>query len=54
MRVLTLDGQRSAALHQYATCRDLLRDELGVEPAEETLALYEIIRGRDLGSRESQ
>ena len=27
MRVLTLDGQRSAALRQYYTCRDLLRDE---------------------------
>ena len=44
MRVLTLDGQRSAALHQYCTCRDLLRDELGVEPTEETTALYEAIR----------
>ena len=44
IRVLTLDGQRSAALHQYYTCRDLLRDELDVEPTEETVALYEAIR----------
>ena len=29
MRVLTLDGQRSAALHQYCTCRDLLQRRAG-------------------------
>ena len=49
MRTLALDGQRSAALRQYATCRDLLRDELGVEPAEETVALHEAIRMGSLG-----
>ena len=52
MRVLTLDGQRSAALHQYYTCRDLLRDELGVEPTEETVALYEAIRAGTVVDRE--
>ena len=59
MRVLTLDGQRSAALHQYCTCRDLLRDELGVEPTEETVALYEAIRAgvvvdRETGDKETR
>jgi predicted ATPase/DNA-binding SARP family transcriptional activator len=44
MRVLALSGQRSAALEQYERCRRALADELGVEPAEETTALYENIR----------
>ncbi|MDQ5853815.1 MAG: winged helix-turn-helix domain-containing protein, partial [Chloroflexota bacterium] len=44
MRVLALGGQRSAALQQYETCRRILADELGVEPMEETTALYEQIR----------
>jgi WD40 repeat protein/DNA-binding SARP family transcriptional activator len=44
MRVLAQDGQRSAALAQYQTCRRLLADELGVEPARETVALFESIR----------
>ncbi len=52
MRVLTLGGQRSAALHQYYTCRDLLRDELGVEPTGETVALYEAIRVGTVVDRE--
>ena len=52
MRVLTLDGQRSAALHQYHTCRDLLRDELDVEPTEETVALFEAIRAGMVVDRE--
>jgi predicted ATPase/DNA-binding SARP family transcriptional activator len=44
MRVLVLRGQRSAALAQYERCRRTLADELGVEPAKETTALYERIR----------
>jgi DNA-binding SARP family transcriptional activator/tetratricopeptide (TPR) repeat protein len=53
MRVLALDGQRSAALHQYCRCRDLLRDELGVEPAEETTTLYEAIRAGVVADKET-
>ena len=34
MRTLALSGQRSAALAQYETCRRLLAEELGVEPAD--------------------
>ncbi len=44
MRLLTLNGQRGAALAQYETCRRLLAEELGVEPAAETTRLYEQIR----------
>jgi WD40 repeat protein/DNA-binding SARP family transcriptional activator len=40
MHLLALTGQRSAALAQYDALRRLLRDELGVEPAAETRALY--------------
>jgi DNA-binding SARP family transcriptional activator len=48
MRLLALSGQRGAALAQYETCRRLLAEELGVEPAQETTALYERIRDGDL------
>ena len=44
MRLLALAGQRSAALAQYEECRRLLQTELGLEPLEETTALYEQIR----------
>lgn len=44
MRTLALDNQRSAALHQFQVCRRILAEELGVEPAEETVALFEAIR----------
>jgi predicted ATPase/DNA-binding SARP family transcriptional activator len=49
MRALTFDGQRSAALTQYETCRDILAAELGVAPAPETAFLYERIRSGSLG-----
>lgn len=44
MRLLALNGQRSAALTQYETCRRLLEDELGVEPTMETRLLYNRIK----------
>ncbi|HEU5102309.1 MAG TPA: tetratricopeptide repeat protein, partial [Roseiflexaceae bacterium] len=44
MRVLSRSGQRAAALAQYERCRKVLKEELGVEPAAETTALYEQIR----------
>ncbi len=50
MCALALAGQRSAALAQYAACRRLLAETLGVEPETETVALYERIQqGRALG-----
>ena len=42
--LLALNGRREAALAQYQACRQLLHDELGVEPQPETTALYERIR----------
>jgi DNA-binding SARP family transcriptional activator len=44
MRGLWAGGQRGAALEQYETCRRILADELGLEPAPELTALYEQIR----------
>jgi DNA-binding SARP family transcriptional activator/predicted ATPase len=50
MRTLVLGGQRSAALAQYESCRRLLAEELGVEPAKETTRLYELIRDGELAT----
>ena len=44
MRSLAASGHRSQALAQYESCRQTLADELGVEPSQETTALYEQIR----------
>jgi len=37
-------GERNKALQQYETCQQALQDELAVEPAQETQALYGWIR----------
>lgn len=44
MLLLARSGQRSAALAQYETCRQVLAEELDVEPTPETTALYERIK----------
>lgn len=45
-------GNRSTALEQYETCRTALREELGVEPSQETRALYaSILKKEETGSR---
>lgn len=44
MRLLAYEGQRSAALAQYETCRRALAHELGIDPTAETNNLYTIIR----------
>lgn len=44
MRLLALDGQRSAALAQYEICRRLLISELDVKPSNETIQLFKSIR----------
>ena len=43
--------RRGAALAQFEECRGLLRDELDVEPEEETTALYEAIRDSSVKTR---
>jgi predicted ATPase/DNA-binding SARP family transcriptional activator/predicted negative regulator of RcsB-dependent stress response len=47
MRLLALDDQRAAALAQYEAYCHLLTGELGVEPTQETTALYEQIKAGD-------
>ncbi|MFZ1397554.1 MAG: BTAD domain-containing putative transcriptional regulator, partial [Candidatus Promineifilaceae bacterium] len=44
MALLASDGQRTAALHQFAQCQQILAAELGVDVAGETAVLHEQIR----------
>ncbi|MBN1483187.1 MAG: tetratricopeptide repeat protein [Chloroflexia bacterium] len=44
MRALAHSGQRSRALAQYERCRQVLKEELNIEPSAETHALYEEIK----------
>ncbi|MDX1417671.1 MAG: BTAD domain-containing putative transcriptional regulator, partial [Candidatus Promineifilaceae bacterium] len=44
MRLYARAGQQSAALRQYDLCRQALAEELGVEPQEETMDLYDQIQ----------
>ena len=50
MALLAASGQRSAALSQYEICRRVLAEELGVEPAAETRALYERLRSEPVAA----
>jgi WD40 repeat protein/DNA-binding SARP family transcriptional activator len=43
MHLLALDGQREAAMAQYDRYRQLLRQELAVEPSEAARELYELL-----------
>jgi DNA-binding SARP family transcriptional activator len=43
MRLALLAGRRGLALAEYEKLRIMLRNELGVEPLEETRSLYEVI-----------
>jgi LuxR family maltose regulon positive regulatory protein len=49
MRCYAESGQRSRALAQYARCVEMLREQLGLEPAAETRQLYEQIAGAESG-----
>lgn len=51
MQALALAGDRTAALAQYENCRRLLAEGLGVEPAAETVALYESIKAGSLTAK---
>lgn len=50
MRVLATGGQRSAALAHFEACRRILVKELGVEPSQETMMLYQAIRDENLAT----
>ncbi len=43
MQCYAQQGQRYLAIRQYQECVDALRDELGVEPSDETVKLYDRI-----------
>lgn len=43
MLALAKMGQRNETLAQYDRCFEILQTELGVEPSDETVALYEQI-----------
>ncbi|MBE0670897.1 MAG: AAA family ATPase [Anaerolineales bacterium] len=47
MRLQFLNGDRSAALQTYETCRELLDKELGVEPSSETEEVLAYIRSSE-------
>ncbi len=53
IRLYAWAGQQAAALRQYQECARILRDGLGVEPDEETRALYEAVKSRTLATPES-
>jgi DNA-binding SARP family transcriptional activator len=44
MRLYSMSGDRTQALHQYQRCVNALREELGVEPSARTQQLYEQIQ----------
>jgi len=44
MRLLAWDGQIQAAIAQYGQCRQLLADELDLEPSAETTTLFQQIQ----------
>lgn len=48
MRLLACNRQQGAALAQFENCRALLRKELGVQPSEETQALFKAITRGEL------
>ena len=54
MRLLALSGMRSAALRQYRICCDNLKNELGVEPSNATIALYKKIETWEKGTFPSE
>jgi TolB-like protein/Flp pilus assembly protein TadD len=44
MRLYAETGQRQAAMRQYHYCARILEEELGLEPGEETIALYDLLK----------
>ncbi len=54
MELFALTGRRNRALAHFEKLRNLLNDELGVEPLEETTALYQSILVQDLPAAEEE
>ncbi|HEU5034726.1 MAG TPA: AAA family ATPase, partial [Mycobacteriales bacterium] len=53
MRLYAWRGERSAAMRQFRACVRILDSELGVEPLDETQALYAAIRRNELPPKPS-
>ncbi len=53
MRLHYLNGDRAAALRQYAQCAVALEEELGASPSKSTVRLYEQILADQLAENES-
>ena len=51
MLLLVHSGQRGAALKQYETCVRILKDELDIEPSDETNILFQQIQSGEVKSR---
>jgi len=49
MQLYAWSGQQAAALRQYQECQRILQQELGIEPEQETRAIYEAVKSRKLG-----
>ena len=54
MLLFALSGQRSAALTQFEQCQAILDEELGVEPTEATIVLYEKILNEEIKADDTQ
>ncbi|MFC2029665.1 AAA family ATPase [Chloroflexota bacterium] len=54
MRLYNWSGQRSAALRQYEECSDVLGQQLGVPPQDETTALHHAIQAGSAPSSTEQ
>jgi predicted ATPase/DNA-binding SARP family transcriptional activator len=52
MRLYALSGQAAAALRQYEACKQILNEEVGAPPEDETTALFEAIRSHAYPPRE--
>jgi DNA-binding SARP family transcriptional activator len=50
MQIFAQQGQRDRALKQYGVCLDILADEMGVAPSQETRALYDRIERQSPGT----
>ncbi len=51
MQLYAWVGRRSAAIRQYETCANILRDQLGAAPEAATTVLYDQIRAGAIGAR---
>lgn len=54
IQLYALNHQRAAAMRQYHECVCILKQELGVEPLEETIRLFEQVRDNRLVQADSQ